>query len=130
MRKKNKDAEPDRTASADQHGSASEEKRGKTAERRKGTGIFLFVAKKSFFFVISMLLLSAAVFCISRLAPGDPLVSYYGEQAERMSPQQRELAEERLGLNAPSSSSISAGSAPPFTATSEYPTNTKPMCWK
>lgn len=101
MRKKDKDAEPERAARADQHGSASEEKRGKTVERRKESGILLFILKKSFFFVISMLLLSAAVFCISRLAPGDPLVSYYGEQAERMSPQQRELAEERLGLNAP-----------------------------
>ena len=36
--------------------------------------------------LLSLLVLSAAVFWISRLAPGDPLVSYYGERAERLTP--------------------------------------------
>lgn len=52
-------------------------------------------------FLLSLLVLSAAVFWISRLAPGDPLVSYYGERAERMTPDERAAAEARLGLDAP-----------------------------
>ena len=63
--------------------------------------ILLYFLKKLLIFAASIFLLSIAVFCISRLSPGDPLVSYYGDQAERMSPQQRELAEERLDLNDP-----------------------------
>lgn len=50
-------------------------------------------------FVLSLFLLSAAVFYVSRLAPGDPLVSYYGERVEKMSPEQRAWAEARLGLD-------------------------------
>ena len=42
-------------------------------------------------FVLSLLLLSAAVFYVSRLAPGDPLVSYYGDRVEKMSPEQRAI---------------------------------------
>ena len=52
-------------------------------------------------FACSVLALSAMVFCISRLAPGDPLVSYYGERAEQMGPAQREWARAKLGLDAP-----------------------------
>ena len=37
-------------------------------------------------FLLSVLVLSLLVFVIARLAPGDPLVSYYGERAEKMSP--------------------------------------------
>lgn len=43
-------------------------------------------------FVLSLFLLSAAVFYVSRLAPGDPLVSYYGDRVEKMSPEQRAWA--------------------------------------
>lgn len=39
------------------------------------------------------------VFYISRLAPGDPLVSYYGERVEKMSPEEHDRAMEKLGLN-------------------------------
>ena len=60
-----------------------------------------YYGKKLLIFCISIFLLSAAVFYISRLAPGDPLVSYYGERAERMSPEEREWAKDRLGLNDP-----------------------------
>ena len=83
------------------HGEVKTVKFIKTPGYRKMSGIVLKIVKKLFFFTLSIFLLSAAVFFISRLAPGDPLVSYYGDQAERMSPQQRELAEERLGLNDP-----------------------------
>ena len=51
--------------------------------------------------LISVFVLSLLVFVMSRLAPGDPLVSYYGERAERMSVEEHEHAMERLGLNDP-----------------------------
>lgn len=57
--------------------------------------------KKILFFCISVWLLSAVLFFISRLAPGDPLVSYYGDRVEKMSVEEREWAEEQLGLNEP-----------------------------
>ena len=61
----------------------------------------VYYGKKLLFFLISVFILSMVVFYISRLAPGDPLVSYYGERAERMSLAEREWAEEKLGLNDP-----------------------------
>lgn len=75
--------------------------RGGMVIQTKGTArntICIF-GKKLFIFITSVLILSTAVFYISRLAPGDPLVSYYGDRAEKMSPEQREWAEEKLGLN-------------------------------
>ena len=59
------------------------------------------VLKKLCLFLVSLLLLSAAVFYVARLAPGDPLAAYYGERAERLSPQQRAQAEADLGLDEP-----------------------------
>lgn len=50
---------------------------------------------------LSIFLLSVFVFTISRLAPGDPLYSYYGERVEKMSTQEQEAARERLGLYEP-----------------------------
>lgn len=57
--------------------------------------------KKCLLFLVSILVLSTAVFYISRLAPGDPLISYYGDRVEKMSPGEREQAEEKLGLHKP-----------------------------
>ena len=48
-------------------------------------------------FLASIFLLSVIVFYISRLAPGDPLVSY-GERVEN-SPEEHDWAMEKLGLN-------------------------------
>ncbi len=59
----------------------------------------VYFGKKAMLFFLSIFLLSVFVFYISRLAPGDPLLSYYGERAERLGPQEREWAEKRLGLN-------------------------------
>lgn len=59
----------------------------------------LYFGKKVLIFIVSVFVLSLAVFYISRLAPGDPLVSYYGDRVEKMSPEEREWAEEKLGLN-------------------------------
>ena len=58
-----------------------------------------YITKKLLVFVASVLILSILTFYISRLAPGDPLVSYYGERVEKMSPEEREWAEDKLGLN-------------------------------
>lgn len=63
--------------------------------------IFSYYGKKLLSLIISILLLSISVFYISRLAPGDPLVAYYGERVERMSREERLWAEERLGLHEP-----------------------------
>lgn len=61
----------------------------------------VYLGKKILFFLVSVFLLSVAVFYISRLAPGDPLVSYYGDRVEKMSPEERTWAEDKLGLNEP-----------------------------
>lgn len=57
--------------------------------------------KRALSFACSLFLLVVAVFVVSRLAPGDPLASYYGERVEKMSPQERAWAQARLGLDAP-----------------------------
>lgn len=62
---------------------------------------YIYYGRKILAFVLSVFILSVAVFYIARLAPGDPLVSYYGERVERMSIEERQWAEEKLGLNAP-----------------------------
>ena len=49
--------------------------------------------------LVSLLALSAVVFALSRLAPGDPLVAYYGDRTEKMSVEERQRTLERLGLN-------------------------------
>ena len=61
----------------------------------------IYFAKKILVFLFSVLLLSIIVFYISRLTPGDPLVSYYGDRVEKMNPQERLWAEDKLGLNQP-----------------------------
>lgn len=61
----------------------------------------VYYGKKLLVFLVSVFLLSAAVFYISRLAPGDPLVSYYGERVEKMTPEERAWAEAKLGLDQP-----------------------------
>lgn len=50
---------------------------------------------------ILMILLSIIIFVIADKCPGDPLKSYYGDGAERLSAEERQAAEERLGLNEP-----------------------------
>ena len=62
---------------------------------------FLYYGKKLLIFLVSVFVLSVAVFYISRLAPGDPLMSYYGERVEKMSVGEKDAARERLGLKDP-----------------------------
>lgn len=52
-------------------------------------------------FLLAMFLLSIAVFYLARLAPGDPLQSFYGDAVESMSTQEQNAARVRLGLNGP-----------------------------
>ena len=59
------------------------------------------IAKKILIVVISVFVLSLLVFFMARLAPGDPLVSYYGDRVERMSTEEKQHAIERLGLDGP-----------------------------
>ena len=49
----------------------------------------------------SLFPLSIFIFCIARIAPGDPLRSYYGESVERMSEQEKQNARKNLGLDKP-----------------------------
>lgn len=62
---------------------------------------WLYYGQKLLIFVLSVLLLSIVTFYIARLTPGDPLVSYYGDRVEKMKPEERAWAEEKLGLNQP-----------------------------
>ena len=59
------------------------------------------VLRKIFQCIIAIFILSLIVFYISRLSPGDPLKSYYGNAVERMSMEDREKAIDKLGLNEP-----------------------------
>ena len=52
-----------------------------------------YITKKLLVFMASVLILSILTFYISRLAPGDPLVSYYGERVEKMSPEEHDWAD-------------------------------------
>jgi peptide/nickel transport system permease protein len=58
-----------------------------------------YIGKKIGIFVIFMGLLSMFVFILARLAPGDPLLSFYGEGVERMSTEEHLAARQRLGLD-------------------------------
>lgn len=61
----------------------------------------LTLSRKLLAYALILLLLSAAVFFMARLAPGDPLQSYYGESVERMSEAEQASARARLGLDRP-----------------------------
>ena len=58
-------------------------------------------AKKILALLVSVWALTVVVFYLARLAPGDPLRAYYGDRVEKMSPAERQWAEEKLGLDEP-----------------------------
>ena len=68
------------------------------AEETSAPGICLI--RRLLLLVLCMFLLSIAVFFIARLAPGDPLQSFYGDALELMTETEKEAARERLGLQA------------------------------
>ena len=76
---------------------AGKKRREESIRMRKNP--WIYYGKKLLIFVVSIFLLSVIVFYIARLAPGDPLVSYYGERAEKMTAGERAWAEEKLGLH-------------------------------
>lgn len=59
----------------------------------------LYYCKKIILFCLSIWILSICVFTISRVAPGDPLVSYYGDRVQKMHVEERQQAIEKLGLD-------------------------------
>ncbi|WP_199562785.1 ABC transporter permease [Sporosarcina sp. BI001-red] len=68
---------------------------------QRKTRVIQKILKKVAGFVIAMVCLSIIVFYFSRLAPGDPLQSFYGDAVESMSTQELLAAKERLGLDDP-----------------------------
>lgn len=62
-------------------------------------GLIWRIVKRLVILAASIFALSAVVFALSRLAPGDPLVAYYGDRVEKMSAVERAQIEQRLGLN-------------------------------
>ena len=83
----------------------------------------LYYGKKLVIFMISVGLLSLVTFYVSRLAPGDPLFSYYGERVEKMSPEEREWAEEKFLY------SIAGGFIRSFMEISDVLINIRWMYW-
>ncbi len=67
---------------------------------RKRPGLDRLLRKTSELF-LTLFVLSIMVFAMARVAPGDPLLSYYGSGVERMSTQEKDEAREKLGLNEP-----------------------------
>ncbi len=60
---------------------------------------FKYTVVKVVQFISALFILSVVVFVIARLAPGDPLRSFYGDAVERMSADQLAAARVRLGLD-------------------------------
>lgn len=61
--------------------------------------IFTRLIKRIFLFLCAVWLLSVLVFGLSRLSPMNPLQSYYGERAEKMTEEQKVNARKYLGLD-------------------------------
>ena len=59
------------------------------------------IAKKLVGFFIAMIILSIVLFYFARLAPGDPLQSFYGDAVESMTTEELNKARVRLGLDGP-----------------------------
>ena len=57
------------------------------------------ILKRIFLLVLVMFLLSITVFWLARLAPGDPLQSFYGDSLEMMTSEEIAQARTRLGLD-------------------------------
>lgn len=57
------------------------------------------ILKRVILLIVVMLILSVVVFILARLAPGDPLQSFYGDKLDSMSEAEIEAARVRLGLD-------------------------------
>jgi len=67
----------------------------------KKTVIINKIIKRTGGFILAMFILSVGVFYLARLAPGDPLQSFYGDAIETMNPVELDAARVRLGLDGP-----------------------------
>ncbi len=68
---------------------------------KKKKQFLMKIGKRLLGFVGAMFLLSVIVFYFARLAPGDPLQSFYGDSVESMTLEEQEAARIRLGLDGP-----------------------------
>ena len=91
---------------------------------------FVYYGKKLLIFLVSVFILSVAVFYISRLAPGDPLMSYYGERVEKMSVAEKDAAREKLGLNDPIHIQYIRWVENAAKVTLAFPLSTSRMLWR
>ena len=66
-----------------------------------GRQMMASLARKTLVFIAMMFLLSLIVFYVSRLTPGDPLQSFYGDAMQSMTTAELDAARERLGLDGP-----------------------------
>ena len=67
----------------------------------KAKALIFQLGKKLLAAAFMMLLLSVMVFWLARLAPGDPLQSFYGDATQSMTVEELAAARHRLGLDAP-----------------------------
>lgn len=65
----------------------------------KHRSLYKKIFKRLVLLVVVMFILSAAVFYMARLAPGDPLQSFYGDALEMMTEEEKDAARVRLGLD-------------------------------
>lgn len=65
----------------------------------KSSSLMKRILKRIVLLVAVMLILSIVVFVLARLAPGDPLQSFYGDKLDSMSETEIDAARARLGLD-------------------------------
>ena len=65
----------------------------------KSSGLLKRILKRIVLLAVVMLILSIVVFILARLAPGDPLQSFYGDKLDSMSEVEIDAARARLGLD-------------------------------
>lgn len=65
----------------------------------KSSGLLKRILKRIALLAVVMLILSIVVFILARLAPGDPLQSFYGDKLDSMSEIEIDAARARLGLD-------------------------------
>lgn len=65
----------------------------------KSSGLMKKIINRMVMLAVVMLILSVVVFILARLAPGDPLQSFYGDKLDSMSEAEIDAARARLGLD-------------------------------
>ena len=65
----------------------------------KENKLVIRILKRILLLAVVMFLLSVVVFWLARLAPGDPLQSFYGDSLEMMTSDEVAAARTRLGLD-------------------------------